>query len=318
MIDEAKGQRLLVRLSDFMNNEVYHWVPQLCPICERAPGKFIGRRGGAAHRENLGVECRIWRCDKCDLVFPNPMPVPVDGPDQHYKMAPEEYFQHHAPDNKARGARALLGQGGELVNGPGRLLDIGAGRGEMLKAAGEGGWSAVGIEPSASFAEYISRELGAEVRRESLEDCRFESESFDVVLLSGVLEHLYDPDRTIAEVARILRPGGALFVDVPNEAGLYFRVGNLYQRLRGRDWVVNLAPTFSPFHVFGFSPRSLRALLAKYRLRPKHWHIYGGEAMVPTRPGLMGMLEKLAARAVTAVSRRGNLGTYIETWAVRE
>jgi SAM-dependent methyltransferase len=301
-----------------MNKELYNWVPQLCPICELPPRKFIGRRGGMAHRENLGVECKIWRCDKCGLIFPNPMPIPIGGPDQHYRMGPDEYFEHHAPGDKARSALALLQKAGELIKGRGRLLDIGAGRGEVLQAAIEAGWTAVGIEPSASFAEHISRESGAEVRRDSLEDCRFESNSFDVVLLSAVLEHLYDPDRTIAEIARILRPGGVLFVDVPNEAGLYFRVGNLYQRLRGRDWVVNLAPTFSPFHVFGFSPRSLRALLAKYRLQPQHWQIYAGEAMVPSRQGMIGFVEKLAARGVTAVSRLGNLGTYIETWAVRE
>jgi len=301
-----------------MNNDLYRWTPQLCPICELPPETFIGRRGGLAHRENLGVECKIWRCDRCGLVFPNPMPIPVNGVDQHYNMAPDEYFEHHEAGDKAQAALGLLRVAEELSGARGRILDIGAGRGEVLKAAIDAGWSAVGIEPSASFADYAAEHSGAEVRRESLEDCRFASESFDVVLLSGVLEHLYDPDRTIGDIARILRPRGALFVDVPNEAGLYFRIGNFYQTLRGRDWVVNLAPTFSPFHVFGFTPRSLRALLAKYCLRPRYWRVYGGQAMVPSRQGLMGIVEMLAAHGVTAVSNLGGWGTYIETWAVRE
>ncbi len=132
-----------------------------------------------------------------------------------------------------------------------------------------------------------------------------------------MLEHLYNPDETVREVARVLRPGGALFVDVPNESGLYFRVGNLYQRLRGRDWCVNLAPTSEPYHVFGFDRRSLRALLSKHGLEVKIWRVYGGRAMVPNRGGLFGALEQAAARAVTAASNFGGLGTYIEAWAVK-
>jgi SAM-dependent methyltransferase len=153
--------------------------------------------------------------------------------------------------------------------------------------------------------------------REPIERCGFADHSFDAVILAAVLEHLYDPDATVREIARVLRPGGAFFVDVPNEAGLYFRLGNLYQKLRGRDWVVNVAPTFEPFHVFGFSPRALRALLRKHGLEVRDWRVYGGRSMVPRRGGALGALEHLAARAVTAASNLGELGTYIETWAVK-
>jgi len=61
----------------------------------------------------------------------------------------------------------------------------------------------------------------------------------------------------------------------------------------------------------------LRALLAKHGLRPKRWKVYAGEAMVPAHGGALGTLEKLAAQAVTAASRMGQLGTYIETWAIK-
>ncbi len=61
----------------------YHWVKKDCPICDIPPTKFLGIRGGAAHREGTGVECEIWACEKCSLIFPNPMPVPVEGANQH-------------------------------------------------------------------------------------------------------------------------------------------------------------------------------------------------------------------------------------------
>lgn len=296
----------------------YRWFEQNCPICEKKPKQKIGRRGGTAHREGLGVETDIWRCGECGLIFPNPMPVPVGGLGQHYNEPPDEYFQNHEPERKESAAAALLRRAEEITKGKGRLLDVGSGRGEFLKAALAEGWEPIGIEPSESFARHAEKYSGAVVRRDPIEHCNFEDDAFDVVILSGVLEHLYQPNDTLREISRVLRPGGALFVDVPNEEGLYFRVGNLYQRLRGRDWVVNTAPTFPPFHLFGFGPRSLRKLLQRHYLRPTDWRVYPGESMVPAHDNSIAMLERLAAKAVTAASSVGELGTYIETWAIKE
>lgn len=300
-----------------MTVDNYKWVPQVCPICEVPPSKFVGRRGGPAHRQQLGVECEIWRCGRCHLVFPNPMPMPLGGLAQHYSVEPGEYFEHHDHQQKAASASQMLAAAEQLTSGKGRILDIGAGRGELLKAAREKGWQAVGIEPSPTFADYAADYSGAEIRRTSLVEAAFPADYFDAVILAGVLEHLYDPDVTLKEIARILRPGGVLFVDVPNEEGLYFRIGNAYYKTRGRKWTVNLAPTFAPFHVFGFGPKSLRALLTKHGLEVRKWHVYGGESYVPRSAGLVGQMERQAAKVVTALSQLGNLGTYIETWAVK-
>ena len=300
-----------------MSSDNYQWVPQLCPICEVLPTKFLGRRGGLAHRQTLGVECDIWRCGRCGLAFPNPMPVPVHGPNQHYAVVPEDYFVHHDPQQKGVNASGMLEAARAITGGKGRLLDIGAGRGELLRVAREQGWDAIGIEPSSTFADHAAHYSGAEIRSEPIEDCSFEQDYFDVVIMAGVLEHLYNPDQTVREVSRVLRPGGTLLVDVPNEEGLYFRLGNLYYKLKGRNWTVNLAPTFAPFHVFGFGQKSLRALLAKHGLEARALRFYGGESYVPSTAGLMGYTERQAAKLVTAISRFGSLGTYIETWAVR-
>jgi len=206
----------------------------------------------------------------------------------------------------------------ELKIKKGMLLDIGAGRGELLRVAREDGWNVVGIETSPSFAEYAARYSGAELIQKPLQECGFNANTFDAVVLGAVLEHLYNPTEVIQEIARILKPGGVLFIDVPNERGLYFIVGNFYNKLRLRNWVVNLAPTFSPYHVFGFTPHSLRRLLGKYDLQPVTWSIFSGRSLVPDRGGLMGYLEQQAARLITFLSKRGNLGEYIATWAMKK
>jgi SAM-dependent methyltransferase len=307
----------MIASAETANGNQYSWQEQQCPICEVSQISRLGRRGGLAHRAGLGVECEVWRCRRCGLIFPNPMPFPLGGLEQHYGVDADEYFEHHLRDDKDLSASSMLGQAEELINGKGRLLDIGAGRGELLRAARIAGWEVEGIEPSSRFAEVAADYSGAPIRSEPVERCGFPDGAFDCVILSAVLEHLYNPDETMREISRILRPGGVVFLDVPNEHGLYFKIGNFYQKLRGRDWVVNTAPTFSPFHIFGFGPRSLKTLLAKHGLEPRWWRVYPGRAMVPSRSGIAGKLETVAANAVTALSRLGSLGTYIETWAVK-
>jgi len=296
----------------------YVWIEQVCPTCETPPSVFIGKRGGASHREGLGVESEIWQCKRCSLIFANPMPVPEGGLGQHYNVDADEYFQGHDKNEKLESAADLVRQAETLLGRKGKLLDVGTGRGEVLIAAKELGWTVEGVEPSATFADYCEQRTGAKIWRQPIEETEIPDGEFDVVILAAVLEHLYNPNEIMAKVARVLKTGGLLYLDVPNEAGLFFRVGNLYQKLRRRDWCVNLSPTFSPFHIFGFSPRSLRALLSKHGLAPKVWKVYGGTSMVPADGGIRAKLESQASRAVTAISNLGEMGTYIETWAEKK
>lgn len=296
----------------------YIWKAQRCPICDVEPTRFVGRRGGDAHRENLGVECQIWSCQRCSLIFPNPMPFPAQGLSQHYDVDADEYFQAHDKDTRVEGANKLILQAEELLGRKGKLLDVGVGRGENLMAATERGWECEGVEPSETFADYSEKRTGAKIWRQAVEDSDIPRGEFDVVILAAVLEHLYNPDQIMAKISAILKHGGLLFLDVPNEKGLYFKVGNLYQNVRGRSWCVNLAPTFSPFHVFGFSPKSLKTLLEKHGLKPRVWTVYAGTSLVPSSGGIRGHFESQASKIITAISNIGQLGTFISTWAVKK
>jgi SAM-dependent methyltransferase len=299
-------------------HDQYHWTDQNCPICEVEPAKFVGRRGGAAHRNGLGVETEIWKCGKCGLVFPNPMPFPKGGLGQHYDVGADDYFAAHDKDTRLKNAEKLVAEAESVIGRKGRLLDIGVGRGEILIASKNRGWEIEGVEPSTTFADYAEQRTGAKIWRQPVEDSEIQPGSFDVVVLAAVLEHLYDPDQIIGKISSVLTKGGLLYVDVPNERGLYFMVGNAYQKLRGRDWCVNLAPTFPPYHIFGFGPRSLKVLLSKHGLKPEVWRVYGGTSLVPSNRGLAGKIESLGSKLVTAISNLGEMGTYIETWARKE
>lgn len=296
----------------------YRWVKQDCPICNIAPTKFIGMRGGEAHREGSGVSCEIWACEKCSLIFPNPMPVPIEGAGQHYDIEAEHFFDNHDQEKKDIAAKEFLDQAEDTLGYKGKLLDVGTGRGEILRRAKLEGWDASGVEPTAAFADFAEKYSGAKVYRQLLEKCGFADGEFDVVILSAVLEHLYNPDEVVGEISRILKPGGLFFFDIPNERGLFFKVGNTYQKLKGRNWCVNLSPTFAPFHLFGFSPKSIKVLLDKHNLGIKKWRVYGGESFLPARDGLIGKIEDGASKVITKMSNLGEMGSYIETWAVKK
>lgn len=296
----------------------YFWTKQNCPLCGNPPTQFVGKRGGAAHRENLGVQTDIWRCVSCKFVFPNPMPYPAGGLGQHYEMDADEYFKVYEKTEKSLVGVALVTKAGELLGRKGKLLEIGVGRGEVLEAASNRGWEVYGIEPSNSFADYAEQKTNATIWRTPIEEVDLPENEFDAIIFSAVLEHVYDPASVMAQVSMALKQGGILYCDVPNEAGLYFKLGNLYQRLRGRDWCVNLAPTFSPFHVMGFSPTSFKALLKRNSLEPVHWKVYGGAGLVPAHGGVVAKVEAIAAKIISAISNIGEMGTYMQTWAVKK
>jgi SAM-dependent methyltransferase len=230
------------------------WAP--CPLCGSKRRSWLGRRGGVAHRLGLGVETSVVRCRACHGVYQWPVLRPQGNP--YLAFAGDEYFALHDRTDKIAIGRHLAREAGRLLGHTGRLLELGCGRGEFLMAAAEEGWAVQGVEMTAHFAQEAS---GVDIEIAPIETCRSLDHTYDAILLAAVLEHVYDPIACLTRCRAALQPGGVLYVDVPNECGLWARFGWIYQRLRGRRWAVSLSPSFPPFHVVGFCPRSLRRAL---------------------------------------------------------
>lgn len=98
---------------------------------------------------------------------------------------------------------------------PGKLLEIGCGAGAMLQSVNDLGWESVGIDFDRA-AVAAARAKGLDVRDGDLSAQEFPDASFDVVMMNHVIEHLPDPSEALAEIARILRPGGRLIGITPN------------------------------------------------------------------------------------------------------
>lgn len=106
----------------------------------------------------------------------------------------------------------------------GRVLDVGCGRGLLLKAFRQRGWDVQGTELSDHAARYAREVAEVPVKIGRFEEMSFPDSHFDAVAMWHVLEHVHDPGVTLAEVSRVLKPGGVALVGVPNFSGLEARL----------------------------------------------------------------------------------------------
>lgn len=154
------------------------------------------------------------------------------------------------------------------------LLDIGAGRGELVAAAAQRGARAVGVEYSEAAVELSARTLAAHGRPAGasviLADARalpFADGEFDVVTMLDVIEHLTVPEQAsvLAEVRRVLRPGGRLLVHTAPNRLIYevtYRLQRALAPWRLRSWPRQPRHHYElTMHVGEHSARSLRRAL---------------------------------------------------------
>jgi len=216
---------------------------------------------GSPRLKHHKAEAQIFRCGRCGLEFWNP--APGFRAEDVYDAA---YFSDasagHGYDDYADLESVLrLNFARRLARIPqppraGRLLDIGAAFGFAVSEARRAGWDATGIEVSVAAARRAGTAAPGRVLVANALHAPFAAASFEVVTLWDVLEHLSDPHAAIAEVARLLRPGGRLVLTTGD-------VGSLAARLSGARWHLYTLPE----HLFFFSRRSLRELLGAHGLR---------------------------------------------------
>lgn len=107
-----------------------------------------------------------------------------------------------------------------------RVLDVGCGDAGLLIAFAERGAECTGIEPhikSVNRGSVRADEHGVrlDLRTGNAESLPFAHSSFDLVVLDNVLEHVADRDRTLAEIHRVLKPGGLLYLVTPKPYSLH-------------------------------------------------------------------------------------------------
>lgn len=227
-----------------------------CPLCGSDARHVLlddlGDRQGVT-----AMRFRIVKCADCGDAYLSPRPT-MEALGRFYP-AGYWYTEGEAPRGlvarvkaiEAAYRRALLMSEVKrltaIAPSGGRLLDVGCGSGDIVKLAGEAGLAAQGVEFAAEAVAYAREARGLDVRVGTLESAAYPDAAFDVVSLFHVLEHVPDPVATLAEARRVLAPGGAVVIQVPNFA-------SAQSRLFGARWHAVEAPR----HFHHFTPATLR------------------------------------------------------------
>jgi 2-polyprenyl-3-methyl-5-hydroxy-6-metoxy-1,4-benzoquinol methylase len=217
--------------------------PLLCTACEAETVTRLTVKNAYA----------IWRCPTCGHGWVHPVPE-EETLERFYNSAEAAAVQYDFPENSIRKhTRRLFRWIHQAIRPPGRLLEVGCGRGVHLEVAQRLGWETVGLDRS-SVARQLCFSRGIPAADSLEEICqRYGRAAFDLITLWEVIEHIADLSPFLSAVRTLLKPRGVLALSTPNFQSIIAR--NNYA-----DWY-ELRP---PLHLHYFTPASLTRLLGRY------------------------------------------------------
>ncbi len=240
-----------------------------CPLCKS--GHFLNYKeitDFSVSKESF-IVCK---CISCGLLFTNPRPTENEiGP--YYDFP--DYYSH---EDKAKNLTQWiynqvrnynLSQKIKLIEqyaGPGKLLDYGCGTGQLLFEATINFWKVNGIEPNRNAREKAIAKLGEKVFS-SIDDLHSD-QTYDVITLFHVLEHVHELRKTTKSILKHLKSNGYLFIAVPNPESYDAKhYGNFWA-----GWDV-------PRHLYHFTPEGIESFRKEFDLtlkeiKPMHFDAF--------------------------------------------
>lgn len=241
-----------------------------CPVCHQDSHYDFSSRDLMF---NLYERYDYHHCTHCGFVFQHPLPsltqISSFYPND-YEVYEEEsrlkkisllrksilkkyYGYAHLKTNPLIDAVCVIAQ---LINNKhevhfkleGKLLDVGCGNGRYLDGMKKLGWQTKGVEFNES-AVGVCNLSGLNVHHGDLFSAKFEINSFDVINVSHVIEHVPNPKEFFTELSRILKQNGTLIIKTPNSEALG-------RKLFNTNWYANDVPR----HLYLFSEKNLNVL----------------------------------------------------------
>jgi 2-polyprenyl-3-methyl-5-hydroxy-6-metoxy-1,4-benzoquinol methylase len=223
------------------------------------------------------------RCRECNTLVLDPRPGPEEigffysrYHDRRMIEAYRETYRRLAPRSagfldigRTRACMSDQAATGTPFAAGMRVLDVGCSYAGFLRFLRDfTGVEVRGVDFDPACSEVARQIHGVDVGIGTLDDQHHPDGSFDVVTCHHCLEHVYDPAADLREIARVVRPGGFLHVEVPTRGVLGW--------LFGGRWAFLQPPT----HFFHYRPATLRALV----------EAAGFEVLAVKRPWLPGEL----------------------------
>lgn len=233
-----------------------------CPLCGCGEKKEESRFG----------PFRNVRCPECEMRYVSPRLSDRQLADYYASMYTDAIFQkdfegktHDVFGDAEERKRKIRDRHVEIeltrnFCASGRILDVGCGSGLYFEGLGMG-YAFHGIECSPKAAGYAKRRFEAKILQKDIMEAEYPRDSFDVVNMTYVIEHLAEPRNAMKRVHGWLKPGGLLLVSSPNWNGPVPRLFGPFFRLNDPCQHINL-----------WSPKTLKRLLVETGFRPRGVH----------------------------------------------
>jgi ubiquinone/menaquinone biosynthesis C-methylase UbiE len=232
---------------------VHHKV---CPLCS---SDKTGLKFSCVDHFASGNNFEVFKCSQCGFLFTQDYPE-ANEITEYYES--DSYISHNDEaegfSNKLyRTARSMMMiRKKKLIRHvtglkTGTLMDIGSGTGYFAATMKKAGWQAKGIEINERARDFSISHFGLDAAAPD-KISSFDDNSFDCITLWHVLEHIYDPLTYISEIYRLLKPGAACVIALPNSSSFDAAHYNQYWAA----WDV-------PRHLWHYNPSTLSYLSVK-------------------------------------------------------
>ena len=256
-----------------------------CPICGSLETEYA----------LTAAAIPLFRCVRCALIFCPEVPE-SDARERYYDAGyftdPEREYGDYLGEEVVhrRQARYYLGVLRSMGITGGRLLDVGCAAGFFLDEARQAGFEVTGCDLSGFAVTYASQVLGLDVVHGDFLEVDLPRQSFDVITLFNVLEHLPDQRAASRRLSELLRPGGVLVLETWDYRALVARALGTHWH----DWAPPFVLYYYTRRTLAFLFESARWAMLGYRPATKWISVRRALEVVARAP--FGLLARLARR----------------------
>jgi len=258
---------------------------------------------------------RIVRCKRCSLMYANPQEL-IDAeefakqddlpPETDPSFAQYLHKQHvQLPDNLR-----VLQKLNSFMPQRGKLLEIGSFLGTFANEIRGAGWDVTCLEPFVGAVKYSRQKYNLNVVEGILPQPSLADATFDAAILLHVIEHMPDPGQNLAEIRRLLKPGGMLVVETPRFDSLMFKL------LGRRERSISITNG----HIYFFTVPTLKKLLEKNGFEPVSVDLVGRTLTLDRLMGNVGVMLRNQGlhRCLSRMSRALKLEKFVFHVNVRD
>jgi 2-polyprenyl-3-methyl-5-hydroxy-6-metoxy-1,4-benzoquinol methylase len=239
-----------------------------CPLCDEKsslvlfkptqmvddPQKLYGAASGIPGTQT------IVKCKSCEMIYESPRfddAVILQG----YTQSNEAGHDSQYPMRVESFYRTLKSLKKHIPAAGSKILDIGTAGGAFLEAAQQFGYDAWGMEPSQYLVKQ-GKARGLKIEAGTIDSHPFAPQSFDMVCLWDVIEHLTQPREALVKIKSLLKPGGILLINYPD-------IGTWQAKITGAKfwWIISV-------HLQHFTRSTIKAICQKTGYQVFHLQPY--------------------------------------------